>query len=306
MHNITLCFLGMGVLLAASVASAQRAVPIFSKETGSLGVLSVPGPMQAPESIVHDLQSSSEDTRLKAFLELGLTDSQVRVTPAQELGPRVAIPDRVQLNYAAIGVDATRQAIVVLQLSELQMTFAALATPSGDGWRRIATFSCWCKYEMIGGEDALAEFVQLSPAPTAGQSQTPQRYELVVRGSGGGTGRYVQNEARFRLRGDELRLVMSFVSHDRSCDPTGPKPHWCEVKKGWFSATAIDGVPSGVLIEGHGKLADVEHFPISWTIRDLGNMAPLQVTCSSFKWNEQSFDYERVKETPDPCMKSLR
>lgn len=301
-----LCWFGMGVLLAATPASAQKAKPVFSQETGSLGVLSFPGPMQAPESIVRDLQSSSEETRLKAFRELGLTDGQVRVTATQEPGPRVAIPDRVQLNYAAIGVDRTRQAIVAIQLSKLQMTFAALATPSGDGWRRIATFSCWCRYEMTGGGDALAEFVQLSPAPTAGEPQTPQRYELVVRGSGGGTGRYVQNEVRFRLRGDELRLVMSFVSRDRSCDPTGTPPHGCEIRERWFSSTAIEGAPGGVLMEGHGKIAEAEHFPASWTIRDIENGASLQLTCSGFKWNEQSLGYERVKEAPDPCMKSLR
>jgi hypothetical protein len=127
-----------------------------------------------------------------------------------------------------------------------------------------------------------------------------------VRGSGGGTGRYVQNEVRFRLRGDELRVVMSFVSQDRSCDPTGPKPHSCEIKKSRFSATAIDGVSGGVLIESQGRITDVEHFPASGTIRDLGNATPLQLTCSSFRWKEQSFVYERVKETPDPCMKNLR
>jgi hypothetical protein len=53
-------------------------------------------------------------------------------------------------------------------------------------------------------------FMQQPPQP--GGPTTPQRQELALRASGGGTGIYTQNEAHFRLFHGELRhrIVLGF------------------------------------------------------------------------------------------------
>jgi hypothetical protein len=146
------------------------------------------------------------------------------------------------------------------------MTYAAVGVAAPSGWERVAAFDCWCKYEMNSGGDALGEFVQLRAAPQRSPT-TSQRYELVLRASGGGTGIYTQDEAHFRLFHGELRRVLSFVSESRSC----PAPNECTLEKRWFRPTGVHGQAGGVLVESRGRYAAGNGESIEASARELEN-----------------------------------
>ena len=301
----------VGVLLVSAFAVAQEPKPAFSEEVGYLGVRREHVRWPTSESVARDLRSSDEQTRLNAFHLLGLTDQQAQLavwsqtSPSQIVGNKVVTPDQVRLVYAALGEDATQQAILAVQISEAQTTAVAIAAPTGQQWKRVAAFVCWCKYEMYVDQDALTEFVQLHPAPQPGPA-TPQHFELVLRASGGGTGIYTQDEAHFRMHGGDPRRVLSFVSHRRSCEPTGPPPHWCAIEKRWFYTTAVGNEPGGILAEARGKFASDNQPLVQQSVRDLENRYLQQPICTSFRWNAREFRYERLRSTPNPCLPTSR
>jgi len=72
---------------------------------------------------------------------------------------------------------------------------------------------------MYRGQDALAATVQIIPAPGP-ERRVPERFELVMRASGGGTGIYTQNEVHFPIHHGKPHGVISFESRHRSCDCT--------------------------------------------------------------------------------------
>ncbi len=289
------------LVLFSLSAPAQELKPAPAEDFGYLDVRYDHVQWPSPESLAKDLGSKNDEVRLKAFKLLGFTEQQARVTiwaqtlPTRVIGDAVVTPDQIELEYAALGEDATQQAILAVQASQRQLTFAAVAMPGPQGWERIATFDCWCKYEMYLGQDALAESVQVRPAPAPGAT-TPEHFELILRASGGGTGIYTQNEGHFRVYHGELRPVMSFVSRKRSCPP--PEP--CDFEKRWFYTTSFGNVIGGVLVEGRGKYAWANLPRVDYFVRELENRTLREVTCSTYRWNEQSFRYEPVAAT-NPC-----
>ncbi len=108
-------------LLLTSGASAQQSPqPAWTEVQGYVSVLREHVPWPSPENVVRDLRSSDDEARLKALLLLGLSDGQAHIldwsdtTPARVIDRHVAMPDQVQLTYAALGEDDTRQAIVAV------------------------------------------------------------------------------------------------------------------------------------------------------------------------------------------------
>ena len=291
----------ISVLLLVSLSAAARG--LNSAATADLDYLYVSrqhAQWPSPESLATDLRSKDQGARLKALRLLGFTEQQAHVKiwtptqPAKVAGEAVVTPDQIELAYAALGEDASQQAILAVQTSQAQITFAAVAVPTPQGWERVATFECWCKYEMYLGQDALAEFVQLRPAPEPGPA-SPEHFELILRASGGGTGIYTQDEGHFRLYHGELRRVMSFVSRHLSCPPTP-----CRLEKRWFYTTGFGNVMGGVLVEGRSTYASDNQPPVSHFVRDLENRTLQEISCSTYKWDEQSFRYEPLAVT-DPC-----
>jgi len=195
---------------------AQTSEAPANQDVGSLAVHTERTAWPSPESVAAGLRSSDDQDRIKALVLLGLSEDQDKITvwdqkSGKPLPEKQVLPvDIVQLFYAALGSDDTRAAVLAVAAS--QMTYAAVAIPSDKGWTRIATFDCWCKYDMNGPRDVLSEFVQLHYFFERGGLPNPQHYELVLRASGGGSGIYVQDEAHYRIRHGELRLVMSFTS----------------------------------------------------------------------------------------------
>lgn len=309
-RGIEICRIGqtctaLGILLATLIADPQqRAKSAFIEVQGNVAVGTTHVRWSSPEAVVRDLRSSDLQTRLRALLLLGFTDDQAhvetwsQVSPAKDMGKTVVTPDQIQLTYASLGEDSTQQAILAVQINQRQDTYVAVAEPIAGGWERIATSGCWCKYET----DPLAEFVQLGPAPNF-TGTAPAHYELVLRSSGGGTGLYQQDEARFRVRGGELREVISFTSRSRNCN-NGSSSYGCRVVKRWFGSENVEGAVRYVLIEGGGSTPGNAP-PAIWSFRELEDSYLKHFTCSSFQWNEKLLRYERLKEKPDPCEASL-
>jgi hypothetical protein len=291
----------ISVLLLTSVAAAAQEVkPAVATDLGYLYVNQKHVLWPSPESIAKDLRSKDAGVRREALRLLGFADQQAHVQiwaqtqPTRVLGEAVVTPDQIELEYAALGEDATQQAILAVEASQTQTTFAAVAVPTPQGWERVATFQCWCKYEMYIGQNALAESVRVRPAPEL-DSTIPEHFELILRASGGGTGIYTQKEAHFRLHHGELHCVMSFVSRRLSCPPPGP----CTVERRWFYTTTFGNVKGGVLVEGNGSFASNQS-PVFWSLRDLESRPLQKISCSTYRWDGQNFRYEAFAATY-PC-----
>lgn len=289
------------LILFSLSAAAQETVPVPAEDSGYLAVRHDHVQWPTPESLVRDLRSKDDKVRLQALHLLGFAEQETHVdiwaqtSPSKVMGEAVVTPDQIELEYAALGEDATQQAVIAVQASQQQLTFAAVAVPKAGGWERIAVFDCWCKYEMYLGRDALAESVQVRPAPEPGP-RIPEHFDLILRASGGGTGIYTQNEGHYRIRHDELRDVMSFVSRRRSCPP--PEP--CKIERRWFYTTGFGNVMGGVLVEGRGRFASTNQPEVVYSLRDLEVRAVHEVTCSTFRWDEHNFRYEPFS-VANPC-----
>ena len=302
----------MSVLIMLLVMSVLRStaaqVSAISEDTGYLYVSREHAAWPSPESLVRDLHSKDDGVRLNALHLLGLSDERAHVkiwsqtSPSKVIDEAVVTPDQIELEYASLGDDSTQQAVLALQITQTQNTLAAVAIPKAGGWERIAVFDCWCKYEMYVGRYALAEPVQIRPAPENGSS-TPQHFELVLRASGGGTGIYTQNEGHFRILHGELRRVMSFVSRRLSCDPTAGTAR-CDLERRWFYPTFFGNVPGGVVVEGRASFPQGT-LEVGSFVRDLENRYLREATCVTYKWNAKAFQYERFNAT-DPCRSLTR
>lgn len=304
MRRLTFVFLFLlGTLSLPSVTRAQNTGPVFAEDAGYLNVRKDLADWPSPESVANDLRSDDDQQRLKALYLFGLTDLQTHRavwSSGKVTGQSVVTPDPIQVTYAALGEGATRQAIIALQVPEMQLAFAAVATPTAKGWTRIAVFDCWCKYDLSMGTDALSQFIQLQPVLQPG-SGSPMHFELVLRASGGGTGIYHQNEAHYRMHEGELRRVLSFESRVFACQTGGPDRS-CAIERRWFYPQWYGNNESGgFLVYGQEK---VTAGPINWFVRDLEIRNLRTLRCTPYKWDEQTFRYEERKLMPgekDPC-----
>jgi hypothetical protein len=285
------------VLVSVSVA-AQEPMPAPAEDSGYLEVRHDHIRWPTPDLLVRDLRSRDDKARLQALSLLGFTQQQAHVaiwaqtSPTKVIGEAVVTPDQIELKYAALGEDATQEAILAVQASQKQLIFAAVAVPKPQGWDRIAVFDYWCKYDF---PDPLAESVQVRPAPEPGP-RTPEHFELILRASGGGTGIYTQNEGHFRVRNDELRDVLSFVSRRQFCLLSEP----CKIERRWFYIAGFGNVMGGVLVDGRGRFASVNRPSVDYALRDLEVRNLREVTCSAFRWDEKSFRYEPLA-VANPC-----
>lgn len=288
------------LLLLALPPFSQGVKPAAAEDTGYVYFTREHVSWPSPESLVRDLRSPDTQVRLKALLLAGFSEEQAHATiysQTQPVGEAVLTPDRIELEYAALGEGPSQQAILAIEAGQAQTTFAAVAVQSPTGWERIAVFDCWCKYELYEGRDALAESVALTPAPGPGWPQVPERFELVLKASGGGTGIYTQNETRFRVYHGELSPAMSFVSRRRSCDPAQP---YCDLEKRWFYPASVGNSTGGVLVETRGRMRAKNVPEVEWSVRDLEDRYLGAPTCSTYTWDAKAFHYVPVK-APNPC-----
>ena len=261
----------------------------------------------SPESVLNDLRSPNDETRLKALKLSGLSDqeahhavwSQANDGTSKIVGQAVATPKRTQLMYAAIGEDANQQAVIAFDDGS-QSVFAAIALQKGSTWERIAALSCWCKYDMQADQDAVAEFVSLHPALEVEPPDKQVHQELVVHSSGGGSGVYSQTETHFRVYHNQLRNVISFTSAYRNGTPT------VTLERRWFTFLSLPNVAGpdtlrGVLVEAKGTWEPDNAPTIQWDVRALLDRHLGNGTCSAYRWDEKAFRYFRTNETVPGC-----
>ncbi len=301
----TLLFLLALLLLPASWLRAQQSNLSFTEHAGSfIDVDHQHVPWPSPEAMFADLRSPDDPIRLKALERLGLTGGAYRDIWSEGdqpkvIGKRLITPDQVRLTYAALGSDAEQQAILAVELDDLQTTIVAVMTPAAHGWQRIAQTTCWCKYDLPLDGDGLSIFAQLRPAaPTPNHGPNPrwpQLFELVVHESGGGSGIDVQDEAHFRMHDGELREVLGFTSRRVSCPPAIN----CRLDRRWFTWSDFAGGLSGVLVEGHATFSAQPG--LLFEVRDLETRHLQHFTCTRIHWSEQRFRYERAEHSAGPC-----
>jgi hypothetical protein len=299
--RIAVLLAGVLASLAPSCfASDQPSKPVFSEADGYLSIRRDPVSWSSPESVVAGLRSPDEAIRLKSLQLLGFTDEMAheiqwsQTNPATPLGKRVITPDEIRLSYASLGEGSVKQAI--LSVLAGQTTFAAVAMPASESWRRIAAFDCWCKYDIKQNDDPLSTFLRLVPVPV---NPPASQYELVFRASGGGTGLYVQNEAHYRVYHGELRKVFSLESRRRQCDITNQ----CLIERGWFYPNMVvnrygNPVQGGVLAQGKGRLLAEKAPQVDWTVREIEPRHLHRLVCTTFLWNEDQLRYTKLASVP--------
>ena len=290
-HRVLLGFLF--VSMVASSGLAQKPSSFDKEDDGYISVVRDHVRWVTPEAVVSDLRSKDEKVRLAAFERLGFNDEQAhrsvwsQAPDSHVIGKVVLTPDQVSLTYAALGEDATQQAILAVEVDAMQEMFVAIATPVQGGWERVAAVDCWCKYDIRG--DALGEFVHVENLRAE-----PTRFQLVIRASGGGTGLYQQDEGHFVMRGGELRRVLSFISRYLSCDPTAPTV-LCTLERRWFYPAPVNGTAGGVLVEGRGSFPENDQPSAFWEVRDLEIRKLQHIEFVSYRWDEQGLRYVPVK-----------
>jgi hypothetical protein len=298
-----------GLMAAAVLALSSQPLPARAsvEEFGQLNLRREHMKWPSPESVVRELQSQNADVRFKALLSVGVPEKLARrpiynsATPATVIGSEVVKAEQIEVRYAALGSDETRQAIVVAQVGG-SYAYATVATPKPNGWERIAIFDCWCKYDA---ETVVDTFVSLNLAPDPLRGNEIPRYELVLRASGGGTGIYDQNEVHFRLYRGEMKAVISFVSRISTTSYGGPEPPRLRVERRWFYPSLPVSLSDGrskyvaVLVESRSK-AVVPPSTVYFLIRELQDLYLNGITCRTFQWNQKLFQYDPVS-APNAC-----
>lgn len=262
----------------------------------------------SPESMLNDLRSPNGETRLNAFRLAGLSDQQAHEAvwsnandgAARFIGQAVIMPSKVQLTYAALGDDASQEAVIAIEARSIQATYAAVAVQIGKRWQRIAVLDCWCKYDMRPDQDMLAEFISLRPAAEP-LSDGVQHYDLVVHSSGGGTGIYTQYEAHLRVFHGELRDSISFIRRYYGGDPTGPAPS-TTLERRWFTTGPLaNGGWGGTLVQAKAVFHTNTLPLIQWEVRSLLDLHLKNLTCTAYRWDGKTFRYVRTNEVVPAC-----
>jgi hypothetical protein len=253
------------LLLALSSVVAAAPEQASWERIGELRLNRAHAAWTSPESLVRDLRSQDTAVRLRALRLVGIDAGRDFIADA--------VPDEIELRYASLEGGHPKQAIVLVEAASY--AYASVAVPSANAWERITVFECWCKYE---GPTLLDDFVRVEYT----DHFLP---DLVLRASGGGTGLYEQTEARFALKGGELRKVLSFISRRRDC-PVGTNT--CLYEHRWFT--------SGQLAEAKAEFDN--ELNLDWNFADAYGFK--SITCSAYSWDAASFTYIR-SGAAQPC-----
>jgi hypothetical protein len=234
----------------------------------------------SPETLLKNLRSVDDQTRLKALTLLGVTHTGGPV----EANPKTGSPtktivkdaDESELRYGSLGAGNDQQAIIGVNIGSDLYGAVAIQTPKG--WQRIANFYCWCRYE-----NGLAGFIRVEYADEGN--------ELVVHASGGGTGLYVQDEYRFRVHEGELKTILSFTSRFRECPWSPSGSGVCDGEQRQFDPQEWGQVAGGVLVESKFRFQADDIPKAEYSIRELELLHAKSPTCTKYVWDEKAFRY---------------
>jgi hypothetical protein len=277
--HFVLSICAFSVVLSCS-PSAQVSKPNPKTDLGGLTLSHAHIEWPTPDLLVKGLRADDPQNRLRALVLIGASK--------QPSAGIVETPSEIELRFAALGSDQKQQAILAVHIDP--MVFGAVAVQENGVWHRIASFSCWCKYES---GDLIGNFVKVESGPDSGS-------ELVLRASGGGTGVYSRDEARFRYYRGELHLVFSFINQFRECNPTAPGPYKCQVERRWFYTHDWDSILGAVLVESRFTFSPDLEPEAQFDERDLELSHARVFSCKTYKWNKEKFIYTEFS-APNPC-----
>jgi hypothetical protein len=273
-------------LLGGSVITGQTPNSADFQEFGYLSVEHSRAPWPSPETVTRDLHSTDQTVRLNALKLIGIPERlqhkaifSTNSSPTTVIGEEVITPDQIDIRFTRLGEDQSLHAVLSVEISG-DMMFAAVASPRGKQWERVAILSCWCKYETR----PMREFVEIE---TAAINPEGPVQELVARGSGGGTGIYSQSETHFRIRGNRLVSVLSVPSRTISCPMAPVQP--CTVNFKWFS---YGGPTDTALVEADDVFDGTAAPNIVFRVRELQLRDATKLKCTPFAWDPQAFVYK--------------
>lgn len=243
----------IALLPCLSIAAALGQSPA-SERVGTLRINRTRVTWSSPESLVRDLRSNDDQIVLRATHLLGVDE-------------KFFAPDDIELRYVEFGPGRLKYAIILT--SGLNEAFAAIAAPKGETWERFTVIGCFCQY---GGEQ-LDHFARVDFSGVPGDLAK----DLIIMARAGGTGIVVDTEVHFRLRGENLQPVFSFVSRKDAhvFGPGGGSLH----ERRWFE--------DGQLVEETATVKDNDFG--DWKSIDDRNFK--SKICRPYKFDDANFRY---------------
>ena len=296
-----------GILAMAQSPQRPRG---FTEEVGGLQSRYDHALWQSPEAILSALQSTTDGVRFDAFHLLGAEDEDAYELLHGKNGDAeiIATPWQSFLRYAALGDDATQDAVLAVQVRN--SVLIAVAMPQNGKWNRIATFKCICgsnnsndSYGIANGGDLLGSTVDIGRFSAGGF----ERHDLVLRVIDfpksnrfiTSFDEYIQHEAHFRVYGSELHRSIEFNSRYHSCRQSS-----CVLTRRWFyfhQFGPLSTIPGGILVEAEGiaERRGYETFRTDVEDRNLSFRS-----CSTLLFNDKTQEFETAPLPPssiDPC-----
>jgi hypothetical protein len=294
--------LALALLCAVGTATAQRhdvgsspptapppkpvpaPVVAISSGMGALQFTTANLGISAPQSLVRQLLTSDERTRLTALSAIG--------APAQYLNHgHVAVPHSLHLDFVALGNTDELDAILTVELD--QHLLSAILDPEDGEWHRVATVLYPTPFADPSTNPSTF-------AQTTRSLLEPRRYAAVFHATTNGpNGDLTENEAHLRILNDHAVITLSFASTERVCDPTHQHP--CEFTERWLQPDTTDPEHRFLLVTASGRVRPNEPSdPIARA--ETFETAHLRTfLCQPFAFSDASQHFEPTAN-PTPCI----
>ena len=234
----------------------------------------------APDEIIHGLLSDEMPRRIAALKALGVSEALRRGPQKPGWTDMTKVSD-VRLIFTNLDEDRELEALVIT--AQQSYASAGVFDKQQGQWFRVALLGCWCKYE----NDPLTRFLELA------HLVDPEREDLIVRDSLGGTGVYWRDAVIYRMKGGELREVLRIREEDRNCNTwrPGETATYCEDVRSSMTFPHEDVPRHIVVVTVKGRIPIPP--PIVEARPPFGNIMenPKPVGCKGYAWNEASFRF---------------
>ncbi|MBW4037660.1 MAG: hypothetical protein HIU91_02095 [Acidobacteria bacterium] len=253
---------------------------------GALQFFTTDATVSAPELLAVQLQSSNDRVRTAALSAIG--------APGRYLTPQhIAFPHSVRLDFLTLGDTYELDAILTVELD--QHIVSAILAPEDQEWHRLATAS----YSTPFSDPATtpATFLRANRSLRA-----PQFYTAVFHTTTPGPeGDFSEMEVHLRILNKRAAITMSFVSAQRTCDPTHQKP--CDFTEQWLQPEPTDPKDEVMLVSatGHVRSGDSGDPIAHAESYDAAHVRTF--TCQPFLFSDVTLHFDAVSDAV-PCFAS--
>lgn len=256
------------LFLVSAVASRGQREPLTSPARV---------PEREPTEIVRALLSPDIQVRIEVLKEIGVPEVFRQVPPGPDYTDETKL-NQVRLAFVNLDGDPTLEAIVTFD-QQFHREWAAVLKQVKGGWLRIGLLHCWCKYER----DPLTGFFEMRSLVD------PNRYDLIVRDSLGGTGVYWRDTVIYRMKDNALHEVLRVREEYRECHLT---PGWCDDTRSDLSFTSEQSSKTIIVSTVKGRIplprperANSDSYP------PLGDRLwhPVPQACQAYSWSASMF-----------------